>query len=210
MPVPACAPARLVEMLPGVRRTTLATVICGEIATRFDCPSSYLRVLHALIAHAGWHGNRVWASQERLAELAGAVRGICVKTVQRAIRWFVKTVGLRIVSDTGERLRGPGEHHYLASGQQKRGEGPVNHYDLSALRRFVPAELVARDVPRPVPPNPPLSPDPMPDFPNPFAEPASESSPPPETRQLSCPVGKDKEREKAEKPRSKAPRPKGF
>ena len=46
-------PPRLVEMLPGVPRETLATVICGSVAARFDCPSSYLRVLYALILQEG-------------------------------------------------------------------------------------------------------------------------------------------------------------
>lgn len=193
VPVLPALPARLVEMLPGVARETLATVICGEIAARFDCPSSYLRVLRALITHVGWHGNRVWASYLRLATLAGAAKAICVKTVQRAIRYFVRTIGLRILCDRGELLRGPGEHAYVQAGNRKQSEYAVNHYDLSALRAFVPRDLIPAREPLPVPA---VSPSPPP----PFIQ-----------TQHACPVfGYEEGEGKPEKAPRNAARPKKF
>lgn len=134
---------RLIDVLPGLSRAGLAKIIVGEVSSRFNGSGAHLRVLNALICHAGTHGDRVWASLKRLASLASLPDdAVSTKTASRAIAAWCKKLGIRKITDPKELLSGPGEHDYLVEGHEKKGEGPVNHYEISALRRFVPAEFL--------------------------------------------------------------------
>lgn len=129
--------------LPGISREMLAEQIIGRLCHQIDCPKSYLDVLYALIAHAGWHSNRAWASYKRLAELASRIAPTKWRTAQRAMAFWCSKLGIRVIRDQDELLAGPGEHDYVDAGKEKRGDGPVNHYDLTALLAYVPQEFAA-------------------------------------------------------------------
>ena len=136
-------PTRLIDVLPGLSRAGLATIIVGEVMRRFKGTGAHFRVLSALICHAGTHGDRVWASLKRLASLASLPDdAVSTKTASRAIAAWCKKLGIRKITDPKELLEGPGEHDYIVAGHEKKGEGPVSHYDIAALRKFVPSEFL--------------------------------------------------------------------
>jgi len=190
--------SRLAEFLPGISRTTMASMITGEVVRHAGAPGSYYRVLQAALGHVGWHGNRIWASYKRLAALATEMDPtdpVSAKTAGRAMKEWCSRLGIRIITDQEELLSGPGEHDYP---YHKRGDGPVNHYDVSALRGFIPRELVvafetmfALGIERPhiPPPAPPR--DLEREYPEPFEEhatAATAAAAPPAARAISAPL----------------------
>jgi hypothetical protein len=142
---------RLFDALPGASRETIANIVCGcAVGQGCDKPE-WLPILRAILLHARPHSNRVWPSAHRVAEylkaealrLGRSIAGLSVTTVKRALRYFREEFPLlRLISDVAERLRGPGEHDWLDAGGQKEGNGPVNHYDASAVLHIIDTDIV--------------------------------------------------------------------
>lgn len=135
---------RLVFLLPGVARETLSHVIVGSLLCRHKAPTSHFRILASLIQHAGEHSDIVWACRIRLRDLAKAAvpdDPPCTKTVSRTLK-FWREKGLIQHIERGSLTDGPSEHDWTRRGGMKRGEGPVGHYNLSALADQIAEDLV--------------------------------------------------------------------
>ncbi len=141
----------LLSYLPGVSQEALASVIIGGVASRHNVSGNYLLVLRALILHVGWHSYRVWVSalglQQRIREEmlpnleGGRQRCPSRKTIERAMQYWAQTV-LRPITNPAEIQDGPGEWTVKSRGIEKKGEGPVNHYDTAPLLGYIPEEIL--------------------------------------------------------------------
>lgn len=114
-------------------RDALADLLCGALVRVARITRDQADVVRALVNHRGWHSNRVWASQESLAQLTGT----SIATVKRTFR-ALRDHGLRVVPphELGD---GPGPHQFKG---ERRSEYDTNCYDLSGLAELLPTELV--------------------------------------------------------------------
>jgi len=165
-------------LLPNLSVFELANVVIGGAQRLAELTKGASKVLLELLGHLGFHSDRVWCSEPRLAALANC----SIKTVQRTIRLAKEKLGLRVIEDPDELLAGPGPQDYSG---EREGDGPVNCYDLSAMRALIPRPLIEmyealvsekKIRVRPFAKSKPKF-DPVIDQPDPFADPVTDPAP---------------------------------
>lgn len=222
------SPVPLLASLMYADRDAFADHIVGRLSREAGFTPAAGKVLRAFLRHNGWHSNRVWACRLRLASMAR----LSVKTVDRSINWLKRLFVLRVIEDQDELLAGPGPHDYEG---ERRGDGPVDCYDLSGLVTLLPPmvrQMLAAMLdgaldtlplrPKPVPPPrdvDQLYPPPFGDEPQeaPVASPAAPEAPPPDFETSHggdpsplCNVGDQQAGETRKKVLEPTPRPSAF